>query len=337
MRINDRKQMSPLAQAVMDVIEQLGMKGYLETEHAVQADFDSLLQVRVGDGHIPSKQKVQQIALAMSRNTAMPPIVVTSDGVTVDGNGRQGGARKNNRTTIEAIVLNRPYHNADPATRSRLRLLGSILNRHTGQDLDRDDIRATIETAMDQGDFSREKLASLLKISTATVTNTVDAVTARNRAEGLGVVVNSNVTQGQLQNLGKASSKLNDTPYVELVRLCVDFALKATVFNPLLKEVLSKTNDAEKLEVINAQRRFEEIQLGHLQMTGKPLPTPWLDIKQSVLDIVANEIPLLRTGSFQNTTVSDEELKKIKKAAQVLQDIIKNLTPDEQHAMAQSA
>ena len=104
------------------------------------------LQIRIDKNNAP-KEMVIRFAEQMAYS-AFPPIVVTADDRTVDGNTRVASYRRRDQRFAPALVIPISYDDAEPEMQLRLQFLGHALNNSNGKTLDRVERRAMAREAI---------------------------------------------------------------------------------------------------------------------------------------------------------------------------------------------
>lgn len=268
--IIDRKNLPDNAHPIADQIEKLGFKWEFNYQYPLpNPDKVQSLQIRGIPAPAP---EVQKYAAAMKRGDTFPPGVVTRDGRFVDFNTRAKAAWKTNRRDFPVFVLNINYENASETERERLFLLGGAFNTHGPKPLTRAELAGLVSKINDP-DWTAERVAGLLGVTTSRVGTVFAQRKAERRAERLNVPFNGTVNASTRSLLGQRDEKLNDQPFAAITRLTQDAGLTTEELRDLCNRVQAETgSDEEKVAVVNAERLARTAQIDNYKATAKRHP-----------------------------------------------------------------
>lgn len=268
--ITDRKNLPDNAQPIADQIEKLGFKWEFNYQYPLpNPDKVQRLQIRAIPAPAP---EVQKYAAAMKRGDTFPPGVVTRDGRFVDFNTRAKAAWKTNRRDFPVFVLSASYESASETERERLFMLGAAFNSHGPKPLTRSEL-ADLVSKIKGSDWTAERVAALLGVTTSRVSTVFAQRKAEQRAERLGVPFNGSVTSSTRSMLGQRDEKLNDRPFTEITRLTQDAGLTTEELRDLCNRVQAETgSDEEKVAVVDAERKAREAQIDNYKATSRRRP-----------------------------------------------------------------
>jgi len=184
----------------------------------------------------------------------MPPVVITNDGILLDGNTRTEAAKRLDWETFPALVLNDRWSGAPRSLQDQMIKLATVLNTTHGKGLSPADIeRLVLQLA--QSDSSAADLAKQLQVSRSTVKNVLYAREAREWAVELGISVNSErITRSHLSNLGVQIQKLTEPVFRAVLKLVLETGLNANGERDLIKALNTLRTEEEKLDRIAAER-----------------------------------------------------------------------------------
>jgi transcriptional regulator with XRE-family HTH domain len=223
------------------------------------------VQVR-GDKDRAPRNKVKQYAGVMKDFTLnrdqllFPPVVFTSDDYLVDGWTRTEAARELDWMTFPAIVLLDSYQGADEARLDKFMLTGGALNLDHGNNLSIADTERLILNVSKGLDLSTPgapaEIAKRLGISRSWVSNLLNARTAYERAERLGIDLSHApmITRTHMAYLGNNREKLSNPVFAELLKLMIDAKLSTTDTPPLARRVFAEEDEQKKLDLLAGER-----------------------------------------------------------------------------------
>lgn len=264
------------ARTTATLIKKLGFDWELDLRYPTP-DFERRVQIRDEVHYAPSAE-VTKYASAYLRNEAMPPIVMTKDGFLLDGNTRVGALHRAKLPTVSAFIVDEDYEGANAATVRRFTALGAAFNTRNGRGIDRKEIARAILAVGAGGDYTAERIAALLGLSSGLVNGVLAEQRARERADRLGVHVNGSVPVSMLRRLGQAP--LNDEPFRRMLKLTQDAGLSASELGELVRQVKAAGSDAAALELIDAQRAERREQIAEFAASGKSRPPGPAQLRQ---------------------------------------------------------
>ena len=227
------------------------------------------LQIRIDKNNAP-KEMVIRFAEQMAYS-AFPPIVVTADDRTVDGNTRVAAYRRRDQRFAPALVIPISYDDAEPEMQLRLQFLGHALNNSNGKTLDRVERRAMAREAIALG-MSDRQIAQTTGFPTTIVAGARHEMIAESRMAELGIEVGDlKIADASLRALGRAAN-LNDAPFKALAELTRDAGLSAGDIKTLATSVRETGSDALGLERIDREREDRALQIADRKAgrAGKP-------------------------------------------------------------------
>jgi len=316
--IKDRQALPDYAQSTANQIEDLGFKWTFEYEYPVRDPAETQrVQIRDVDHEAPAAE-VARYSQAMKRGDKFPPGVVTQDGRFVDFNTRAKAAWKLGWPTFPAFILNVDYAQATSFDRERLHLLGAAFNTKGPKPLTRSELAAQIREVAGNPDWTAERVAKHLGVTTATVNSIFAQFRAEDRAQKLGIPFNGSVTPSNRALIGGRSAKLSDRPFREIARLAQDAGLSGTELRGLCKRVEAVTSsDEDQVAVVEAERTERETQINQYRATGKSKPPLSSEVRRRIGWIVEHAGDPEKLIDYNPTTAA-EYLQQVKIAARVL-------------------
>ena len=286
--IRDKQSLPESAKSTAEQIEKLGFKWEFDWEYPVP-DPDKTQRVQIRNvAHLAPQSEVNKYKAAMKRGDKFPPGVVTRDGMFVDFNTRAKAAHALGWPTFPVFVINVHYGNAPERDRERVRLLGAAFNTKGPKPLARDEIADIVRSVAPNPDYTAERVAALLGVTTGTVNSVFAQFKAETRAEKLGVKFNGSVNATNRAMLGQKGEKLTDKPFREIARLAQDCALTGPELRDLCKQVQEVTgSDDEKVAIVEAARAEREPQIAHFKATGKSIPPPSVELRKRLSFILS--------------------------------------------------
>jgi hypothetical protein len=301
------------ARTTAALIKRLGFDWELDQRYPTP-DLDKRVQVREEKHYAPTAE-VTKYAAAYQRGEPIPPIVVTTDGYLLDGNTRVGALHKAKQPTVSALIVNDAYEGAEETTLRRFRLLGAAFNARHGRGIDRVETTNAILAVVAGGDYTAERIATLLGVSSGLVSAVVAEQKARERAQRLGVHVNGSVPISMLRRLGQAP--LNDEPFLRMLKLVQDAGLSSSELGDLVRQVKAAGSDEKALELIDNQRVERKTQIAEYQAFGKSKPPGPAQLRQH-LGFVLKHTDDPKALVDHNPTTAAGHIKTIDDAIAVL-------------------
>lgn len=311
----DRRQLPDNAKPVADLIETFGFQWTFDRDHPLPA-IERRIQIRDGAHNAPRFQ-VTQYAEAMKRGDVFPPIIVTKDGYIDDGNTRVHAARQARRATLPTFILDEPLDGSTEQVRQRLRALGAGLNIRNGRGIDRNEIVTAVLHLAENPAYTAVRIGALLSVTEATVNGILAERRAEERAKRLGVPNNGSLSVTLLRRLGRASARLNDTPFRALFNLAQDAGLKEDELSTLIKHVQVAGSDHEAIRIVEADRAARREQIALYKASGKSRPLVPAQLRQHLgfVNGFENHVGALMET---NPTIARDHLAIMRRSVSVL-------------------
>src|SRR5215471_1061469 len=222
-------------------------------------------QVRDSDNYVPA-EAVDRYSVQMGESE-FPPIIVTMDDYVVDGNTRRQASLKRKNRYFPAWVIQIKYETAPPEKRMQIEALAATMNSQNGQPLTLAERRRHCASLIKMN-WKNEQIARALGIAVSQVTGIRQEADARARITAVGVR-NGRLRPAVLRSLGRtAVLALNNTPYVELVRLAEDANLKADEITTMAKAARETGSDTAALGYLGEQRNGMADRIRQNALTG---------------------------------------------------------------------
>jgi len=268
---------TPKSSAIVE-IERLGFAWREEAQYDLdQLDDTDRVQVRDSEHYAP-KAQVAQYAVQMGQ-TPFPPIVVTSNHWTVDGNTRKGARKLRKEKYTAAIILDAEF-GKNAKIDARLHALAATLNQTGGQRLTPVEAKAAAKKMLAGGEsWKPEQISRAVGIKTATVAQVKREMAAEAKFAKVGFTGEANMSRSVVNAFGSADvTVLNDVPYKKLAELAADANLTASEVNEIAREMKATGSDAGMIAHVDAKRgeMSERIKEHALFGSGKPAPSAML-------------------------------------------------------------
>lgn len=302
---------------VIELIEKLGFKWEFEDRYQVPTDLSRRVQIREEANYTPS-DRVSTYARAMKDGSKFPPVVVTRDNFTVDGNTRFAALRKLGWRDVQAVVLSESYENAPQRKKDALHLLGAAFNVQNGKGIDRDEIRRAIETVCSDPNVSIVHAASLLGVTSQVVTNTMSEKKGRDCIHRLtGKEPNGAFKVAALRTIAGASNRMTDPVLTAIISLTQDAGLLSGEIKSLVEDVTKERSEADQLKVVDRWRLAREDQISAYKQGGKVRPPYSAQLRQRLGFVLARTSDDLVE---RNPELQAEHIERLVRAISVLND-----------------
>lgn len=245
----------------------------IEAIVGVQADLDEhydRLQIRTDDRvqsridkNSAPKFMVERYANQMGEYT-FPPVIVTRDGLTVDGNTRNKARELRNERFCAALVIPIDWGTADEATQQKILLLSELVNNMNGLPLF-DEERSKMVTTMVAMGASDQEISTKVGVSVKDVRELRDQHRASQRLKALGIDP-SGFSARTLRAFGQQKvHKLDDTAYQGVAELTRDAGMKANEVKALAGSLAESGSEEMRRERLARERQAREPQITALR------------------------------------------------------------------------
>jgi hypothetical protein len=301
-------------------IERLGFK----FREVAQYDLSKLsperrIQVRDVEHYAP-RDAAERMAVQMSQSE-FPPIVVTADGWTVDGNTRVEANQYRQVRFFPALELEVNASSASLQRLQELRALAGTLNAQNGTPLTAKERRRVAADLIDLN-WKAEQIARAVGVPPAGVTAIRQEIEAQRRLASVGLGSNGNLKGASLRALGKSPvMALNNAPYRELADLAVEAGLNTGEISQLAKEARATGSDEGALSTIETARKEMADRIRQQELTGVSKPPTARMLRQHlgfVNRFMNDPAPLVET----NQSSMEKHLEVLRQAVSVLQSVI---------------
>jgi hypothetical protein len=200
--------------------EILGVEGELVEQYDYAAlDPDDRIQIRLDKNNAP--QEVVNLYAHQMGSSIFPPIVVTLDHRTVDGNTRRNARRQRGDRYAPAIVLPISLDD-DPSKRPLLELLGYKLNNINGKPLDKIERMKMAELMIKTG-MNDQDIAGEVGVTPGEVGKRRKYISAKQRLHEVDFDDDADLKPKHLAKLGETMiTALDDDSYRDLAHLAKD-------------------------------------------------------------------------------------------------------------------
>jgi hypothetical protein len=260
---------TPKSSAIVE-IERLGFSWHEEPSYELsQLSPDRRVQVRDSEHYAP-KAQVAQYAVQM-KETAFPPILVTSNGWTVDGSTRVGAKHLNKDKFIHAIVLAVEYGKSAKVD-AELHALAATLNQQGGLRLTTQEMKGVALRLVKLG-WKNESINRAVGVKTGLVNNIKREVAAQAKFDRVGFKNAAKLGPSSLRSFGmEPVLGLNDVPFKKLVELAVEANLGPAEIKELADDMKKTGSDAGMIKHVDAKKAemSDRIREHALLGNGKP-------------------------------------------------------------------
>lgn len=318
-KIRAAAQLDPEAQLVVDLVERFGFAWVVDTDYPTPPDPKSnRLQIR-DEKHYTPQAEVNRYATAMRDGHRFPPIVISADGLLVDGNTRVQAALQNKFPTLETVILRDPWATASAEVQSRMRLLGAAGNIKNGRGIDKAEIAKAVGVYAERGDLDGARISKLLGVTRSLVDSILAEQRARTRAERFGINLNGSTPATVLRRLGQAT--LNDEPFRALLSLIVESGMSSPEVQAILKQIKDspERNDDAFLAIITAERTSREDQIRDYRFRGKAKPPASAKLRQSLGFLLGQDDPTVMVE--RNPLLVADHLATVERAVRALEQV----------------
>jgi hypothetical protein len=265
---------TPKSSAVVE-IERLGFDWYEDAQYDLELlDKNERVQVRDSDHYAP-KAQVAQYAVQMGQ-TPFPPIVVTRNHWTVDGNTRKEARKLRKEKYTAAIIVDVDF-GKNAKNDARLHALAATLNQTGGQRLTPAEAKAAAKKMLAGGEtWKPEQIGRAVGIKASTVSQVKRELAAEAKFAKVGFTDAARLSPPVVRAFGGADvTNLNDVPYKKLCELAVDANLGASEVTEIAKAMKATGSDAGMIAHVDAKRieMADRIKEHSLFGNGKPAPS----------------------------------------------------------------
>lgn len=211
-------------------------------------DLSRWIQVRpIEQFHLPMQSKKYKVAYL--RNKPVPPIVVTADGVGIDGANRTSGALEAGLAIIPQFRLRIKYEEATDSQRRQLILFATAANNEHGLGMSKA-ANATLIRDFSKDGKTVKQLASELNVSESLVSAVLAEDRGVARLNNLGIQMEDGLRPSHVQKLGWKSRELNNAVMLKVAELTRDSHLSVGELEDLLRQLAKLTSDEDKLAAV---------------------------------------------------------------------------------------
>lgn len=285
-----------------------------------QLSAERRVQVRE-EVHYAPRDAVERYAIQMGE-TAFPPIIVTSDAWTVDGNTRIEASLKRKDKFFPALVLDIAWEKATPTQQNNLYILAATLNANHGTSLTARETRVVTASFIERG-VTPEQIARAIGLKPASVTAVKKEIDASKKLQHVGLDDNGSLKGASLRALGaKDVLNLNDVPFKELALLSADAGLNASEIIATAKTARESGSDSGALEYLAQERVDLGDRIAEHELTGSRKPPVSRQLRQHlgfVTKFAGREHELVET----DPKVAAAHAETVRNAIAVLEALLK--------------
>lgn len=302
---------------LLSEVELLGLAAEFDPQYDLtQLSADRRVQVR---DMFADREDVLDYAQQMKDGAIFPPILVTLDAWTVDGNTRTDGALHNGMKRFPAWVLNIAWESATEKEKSQLVLLGATLNDMGGRRLSAPEKVRHARNAIALG-WKNEHIGKRWGFKPADVTRIRQQVESEQRLANIGLSADDLKLKAPARRaLGKPTPQaLNDAPFRDLAKLTADAGLTMREVADLATEVKAVGNEQGQVRRLDTFRKELMPRIRERELTGSQLsPVPARMLRQHlgfILKYAGKEFNLVEA----DPTYADMHYEQISNAIAIL-------------------
>jgi hypothetical protein len=240
-------------QWIIRQVKLMGFTGSYVTDGPLPAADRTRLQVRSFKNDAP-RNMVSKYRENMIRGDIFPPILVTRDGIVIDGSTRVAAARPAGRKTISQIRLDVDYEGAGEDTRERLRKLGAGMNEMNGKSMAKGDIEELIAMNTDPGEDPKA-VAAKIHYPLATVRRVFKIQEGRRWLTRLGVEdPDGRLSAEHMKLFAGWDEKMTDVILAHVANLARDAKLTSVQTAELGQKVIGLGSEVAKLNFLDSER-----------------------------------------------------------------------------------
>ena len=274
------------------------------------------VQSRIDQNNAP-KAMVERYAHQMAEFD-FPAIVVTSDGIKVDGNTRDKAWALRNQRYVPAFVVPIEWGTADAATQDKLLYLSELLNNMNGLPLNEEERIKMVGTMMRQG-LSDEEIRGKVGIKAETIAKIRRQFLATSRLQQVGLDANTlGFSERTLEAFGRPKAlQLDDASFRGVAELSREADLRANEIKALVTSLIEAGSDELRRDRLARERQAREPQIT-ARAHGQAVPNLAGRLRGALKMLPANP-----TAAFieHNREVVDEYLELIARAIDILREI----------------
>jgi len=238
---------TPLIESI--IRQYLGVDADYEPQYdRLKLHSDARLQSRLDKNRAP-KHMVERYAHQMGESE-FPPIVITSDGVKIDGNTRDAAHAKRNDRYIPALIVPIAFETAEESVKRQMLLCSQAINNTNGLALD-DEERTLMAYTMIEDGNADEEIITRVGVPINKVKELRERFKATHRLLQVGIKPDDMPPKATLRTFGKpVVQKLDDAWFKSLADLSKDAGLKSQEIGALattLGEISSEDLRRERM------------------------------------------------------------------------------------------
>lgn len=302
--------------------------GYEEKFDLLRLDPKDRVQVRLDRNNAPQFM-VDRFAFQMSE-TEFPPLVVSADDRTVDGNTRERAKRKREERYTSVFVVPLSWDDDRPGERKKLTLLGLYLNNQNGKPLDIEEQQMMVRDALDAG-WTVTQIVYSVGIQEKTVRKIRDEMEAKRRFKNAGL--NDGILASPVMRaLGEQKLEaMSEEIYKGLASLAIDARYNASEVKAMAASLTDLTSDELRQDRLDRQREAEAKRIADVRQgaVGRPPLAKQLRVRLSWLLDGEAPVEAFVERNTENVTEHLNVLDKAIEKLEVIRDLQAAVSPAE--------
>jgi hypothetical protein len=276
---------------------------------------DERVQSRIDKNNAPAHM-VNRYANQMGEFD-FPPVVLTKDGIKIDGNTRVAAHTKRGDRYIPALVIPVVWSEADATTRRKLLLISEMINNMNGLPLDDTERKKMARTMIEDG-RADEDIVGKVGLNLNVVRELREKHKGRLRLSSLGVNADAGHIVNVLRAFGKPTAQdLDDTTFTKLAELTSDAGLKSNEIGALATALAQQGSAELRSERLARERQARADQITALR-TGQVVPKLAASLRKKLAALF--EHPLTAFIEHDPELVQ-EHVDLLEKAEEILRNI----------------
>lgn len=265
-------------QKIIEEIDRLGIEWTEEAQYDLsKLSKDRRVQVRDAANLAPKEMVTQYIA--QMEVSKFPPIVVTLDGWTVDGNTRVEARQARKEKFHPALILQTEYHSAGEKRQAELRALGATLNQGGSQRLTGAEVRRMVADLLALN-WKAEHIARSIGASNQQITQVKREIAATKKLEKVGLDPKK-YKDASLRALGADKAvNINDVPFKELASLAADAGFTSGEISSTATDMRALSSDQLAIDHVQKLRSASEQRIREHALTGNGGPPASRQLRQ---------------------------------------------------------
>lgn len=295
---------------------------YLGVAAAFDPNYDRLKIV--ADNRVQSRIDRNNAPVAMVNRYAnqmgefeFPPIILTEDGIKVDGNTRDKAHAKRGDRYVPALVIPLKWEGANKDVKQKLLLLSETLNNMNGLPLGQEEHKTMAYTMIELG-MTDTEIVGKTGLNLSIVRDLRQKYQGRERLRSLGINPDQGSVAGVVRAFGKPiPQELDDDAFLKLAELTNDAGLKSQEVGALATALAQQGSKELRDERVARERKARADQITALG-TGQTIPKLAASLRKRLAILLEHP---LNAFVERDPELVAEHVALLEKAEEVLRNI----------------